>query len=549
MKKKIALVLSSVFILSAFLSSCGGTTDLSSTTSGDKSGEETVNSGSDAENSELPTLKIAVSLDPRAEDPNDMVWEQEYNKSVGVNVEYITLPSDAAGEKKNLMLASGDLPDVFMGLLNRTDIMMYKDQGLFLPVNDLIESDMPLLKEIYENYPEYKTQATAPDGNMYGFPRIEEMFGLVLNQGILSINQGWLDNLGLPMPTTLDEFRDTLTKFIEEDANGNGIADEIGLTFAGKGSNKAIGNWVNPNDIGQFLGCFGQVDRGDSLFLDENDDIFFTANTESFKEGYKYFHEMYASGLIDTEIYTMDDSALAAKLRDPADIVGAAMNFAIADRVDTERLKDFAPVPYLTGPNGEFGCRENTSEMSNPVNFVITKNCTDPVAAAKYADGTYDPVKSVEANWGPLDFVYKFDENGMMVWGELQEGYDNVDDMRAAKILSARHPLAIFDEYYNDVVQYPENAQYLLDTMETVGFIDKHLNDSYIPPLWFSTEDASRLAILQTQIFENVVDPTRRGWIVDGGVDEGWDQYIEDLESAGLDEFIEIVQKTYDASK
>ncbi len=297
------------------------------------------------------------------------------------------------------------------------------------------------------------------------------------------------------------------------------------------------------------MGCFGQADRGDSMFLDANGKIFFTATTDAFKEGYKYSHEMFKEGLIDPESYNMGDSELAAKLRDPADIVGCINNFAIADRVDTERLKDFAPVPYLTGPKGEYDCRENMSEMHNPVNFVITKACKDPVLAAKYADGTYDPVKSVETNWGALDYVYKMDDKGQMVWSDYKDGFDNFDDMRAVSVLAVRHPLAIFNDYYGKVVEYPINAQYLLDTMKAVGFVDKHLNDSYIPPLWYGTEDAARLAILQTQVYENVLDPTRRGWIIDGGVDEGWDRYLSDLKAAGLDEMISIVQKTYDSTK
>lgn len=544
------------------LSACGGNTSLPSADSGasavDTAPTEAADNPSattgeadtanDTDNSSWPTLHIATSIDARSVPPEDMMFEKKYNEMLQINVRYTTLPGDAAKEKKNLMLASNDLPDAFMGLIDRTDIMTYKDKGTFIAVDDLVENNMPLLKAIYEKYPEYKQQATTTDGKMYGFPRVEEMYGLILNQGILSINVTWLDKLGLSMPKTLDEYRDVLRAFRDGDPNGNGLQDEIPFTTSGAGSDKGIGNWVNGNDIGQFMGCFGEFDPGDSLKLDANGKIYSSAMTDAFKEGYKYFHSMYAEGLIDEEIYNNTEAMLAAKLREPEAIVGSAINFAIADRMDAERLKEYAPVPYLTGPGGEMGGRENMTEMHSPSNFVITSACGDPTVAAKYADGTYDPVMSVETNWGPLDYVYKFDENGQMVWGELKDGLDNFDDMRAVHVLAARHPLGVFNDYYGTVVEYPQNAQYLLDTMNAVGFVDKHLNDPFIPPQWYETADAERLAILSTQVY-GTIDTTRRTWIFDGGVDEGWDAYLQSLRDNGIDEMIAIIQKAYDRSK
>ena len=50
-----------------------------------------------------------------------------------------------------------------------------------------------------------------------------------MNPYRMYINQKWLDNLGLDMPTTTDELRDVLQAFREKDPNGNGQTDEIPL--------------------------------------------------------------------------------------------------------------------------------------------------------------------------------------------------------------------------------------------------------------------------------------------------------------------------------
>ena len=43
------------------------------------------------------------------------------------------------------------------------------------------------------------------------------------------INQTWLDNLGLDVPTTTEELYTVLKAFKENDPNGNGIQDEYPL--------------------------------------------------------------------------------------------------------------------------------------------------------------------------------------------------------------------------------------------------------------------------------------------------------------------------------
>ena len=43
------------------------------------------------------------------------------------------------------------------------------------------------------------------------------------------INKAWIDKLGLSMPTTTDELKAVLKAFHDQDPNGNGVQDEIGV--------------------------------------------------------------------------------------------------------------------------------------------------------------------------------------------------------------------------------------------------------------------------------------------------------------------------------
>ena len=62
----------------------------------------------------------------------------------------------------------------------------------YLPADGrLINEYMPNLKKILDDSENYWSEITAPDGHTYGFPYIEEMYGLVLTGGPLLINKTW----------------------------------------------------------------------------------------------------------------------------------------------------------------------------------------------------------------------------------------------------------------------------------------------------------------------------------------------------------------------
>ena len=62
----------------------------------------------------------------------------------------------------------------------------------------------------------------------------------------MCVRQDWLDKLSLSMPSTTDEFHQMLLTFQEQDANGNGTADEryIGL----------LGSDFQTTGVGQWFG-------------------------------------------------------------------------------------------------------------------------------------------------------------------------------------------------------------------------------------------------------------------------------------------------------
>ena len=494
---------------------------------------------------ERPVIRAVWTKNAMAMPIEEMKVVTDVEELCGIEFEVIEVPAEGASEKINLMINSGDLPDVFMNGIDANTIITYQGQDIFVPVTDYITPEiMPNLYSVLEANPEYLAAMYAPDGEIWGFPYIEEMYGLVCNQGILSINQNWLDNLGLEMPTTLDEFKEVLIAFRDNDANGNGDpSDEIPFMF--RIGTSSIGSWRNNQSIGQFFGCWGQADKGDRLALDDEGNVICTATTEAYKEGLKWFHELYEEGLIWADFALNDEAAYTAALNSEVATVGAVVHFSIIDVVPAERRAEYSAVPYLQGPNGEYGCKENISEMHSVINTAITTACEDPELVASVIDAFYEPQRSVETNWGAIGMYYQIDENGVMQWvDELPEGFDTFSQLR--QYCTPTRPCAVLQEYYDTVVAYPEDAADLYADMTKVGFVEKHLNDPIIPPnMWYSPEDQETLSFISSNLY-GLIDNYNATAILDGNIDETWDAYIASLEDAGLSQYLEIVQRTYD---
>ncbi len=475
----------------------------------------------------------------------DMKVVKDVQEISGIKLEVIEIPSDGFGEKKNLMLASGDIPDIFMQGVGVEDIQKYRDQNIFKPITSLIDTNMPNLAKILNDKPEYKAAMVDPTGEIWGWPYIEEMFGLVCNQGILSINQKWCESLGIPLPTTMDEYKAMLVAFRDNDANGNGDAtDEIPLMM--RIGESSYGNcWRNNQSPGQFFGMWGQADTGNRLALN-GDKVICTATTDAYKEGLKWFNELWKEGLIDKEMPLNDGAAYQAKMNTPDATVGSLMFFAIRDAVSADRRSEYTTIPYLQGPKGKFGVKDNISEMHQVVSGAITTACKYPDKAAGLVDLFFEPERSVESNWGEIGMYYEKDSQGVMRWvPEIPDGFDSYSQLRV--YCTPTRPSIVLKEYYDTVVEYPKDAQDLYDDMIKSGFVKEHLADPIIPPnMWYDQADQDELALICPQIY-NIIDNYNATAITDGNIDATWDKYLADLEAAGLSRYLEIVQKTYNA--
>lgn len=154
--------------------------------------------------------------------PADWAGYAVLEDQLGIKLELQMLPSNPNDQDLMVraMAAADELPDFFT--CSREVWADLAKNGMVLDVTDyyalMPNRSSVMFDDAAKNYVTY-------EGRIYGFATPSAISG---NEGLL-VRQDWLDNLGLSVPTTLDELYDVLYAFTYNDPDGNGKNDTYGF--------------------------------------------------------------------------------------------------------------------------------------------------------------------------------------------------------------------------------------------------------------------------------------------------------------------------------
>ncbi|MFD2672567.1 extracellular solute-binding protein [Marinicrinis sediminis] len=551
MKKNVMVIVSIVLILSMVLGACSNNQNANGNDSSPSQNNGEGNGGSSSEGSneitfpldESVTLDVVARREPLApSDFNENQTAQKIEEMTNVKVQWDTIVSTDYQEKKNLLLASNDLPDVFLGAdFNDSELLKYGNEGTIIPLNDLIDQHMPNLKKILDERPDIRGIITAPDGNIYSLPVGEELGSgqeeIGANPDFLYINTEWLDRLGLEMPTTIEEYTEVLRAFKAEDANGNGDKnDEIPLTYID-------GFWTG--DIGYLFGAFGVPDKTYQpqvqTFIEhlnvEDGEVKYAPLQEGYKEAVSYVHQWFAEDLVDLEAFTHDyTSYFALGKQDPL-VLGSFLWWDKNDVVAPNGYQ-YAIVP----PFKDMVVKWNNGSMIGRNGSVITVENEHPEITAKWLDTMYEPRLAAEARWGPIGVWFEEDENGMLV---QKDDIENPGEFRQKVALNNGVGL-ITGEHFKSVVAPEERAKARIDDMREI--FAPQMQDEKFPLLFFTEEELEVIERIKPDVLQYTAQ-MRAKFLMEGGVDSNWDDFIATIQDMGIEELLEVYQSAYDRYK
>lgn len=479
-------------------------------------------------------------------------------ENAGITIEWDTM-SDSLAEQVNIRIAGEQLPDAFQGVgFSNYDISTYGADGVFIDLTPYINADvMPNLTKILEEHPEIRSAITMSDGKIYGLPAAEQMgtagIGLEEDYSIYTvpqfgmINKAWLDALGLPVPTKLEELHTALVAFKENDMSATYYGNAPGSTIP---MSTGFDQWCWGQNV--FYAGFGFTnwpnDVCNDLVLNDDGTVEFVSVRDGYRDAVTYFHDWYAEGLMDIEMFSQSTSQLIAKCSQGQ--VGVATWWYI-EEVMGDKSSDYVFLPILEGPDGTYNVTVRTGGAVNSGNLNVTSACGNPEALLKFYDQWYDGEIVMQLQYGPIGTYFtEQDEKGM--WVSITDDEAREKFGKSAGELKGVHevygPKLILSSYYNDYFYMEDRAIIRLEDL-AYKFVDPYVTSMATYPIdcVYTAEELEVIDRYRAD-FESAVSEQEALWLKDGGpTDEEWDAYCQMLvDSCGMEELLKVYQAAYD---
>ncbi len=463
----------------------------------------------------------------------------------GVNLVWEEQSNEAWTERFNLMVASGDYPDLCS---TRQAYSGGMDTGInedfILPLEDYLQDYMPYYYSCLYDHG-FASSILTEEGHIPGLA-VYNLNPAAANLGLYWIRTDYLEQAGLPseqqeLPDTYDEWYTVLTAF-----KNMGIVEPLMLPSGIINSNEGL---ISGYGI---AGAFASSQMGTSMpYYVVDDEVRFGILQPEFKEFLLMLNKWYSEGLISPDFVTKN-----ASIKDPAfisTITNGDAGIFFEDQMDVETVAaqakevnpDFAMLA-LKDPMLEEGQTNHFASSAGAANaccWVTTGAAAQGEEHLRvvlgFADFWYTEVGSDLATWGPEGITFLYDEEGhhqLTDWGE--------------RILAKNENLTLKFNY----------------TMNQFGCLNRESVDSNTPVLKaaiaYRTENADSLYTLpggvkltseesyehsakyndiSTYLNEHILK-----FIVGAESFDEYDDFIDALYAFGIEDCIALYQTAYD---
>ena len=220
-----------------------------------------------------------------------------------------------------------------------------------------------------------------------------------------------------------------------------------------------------------------------------------------------------------------------------------------ADAEGGPNVNQFKTLEAVEGYDGNHYVEAATNYLDiSDRELMISKDCKDPDTLLKWADEFYTDLVSLQTFYGTIGSQITDNGDGTYSVDVPSDG-SSLDTSAWSNSLRDFGPKYMNGDFY-DKVSLPE------DQGDGIKLADDAINEKYVdtekncgfPMVQYTDEDLSRITAIGTDIYK-YVEAQYAHWVVDGGIDDEWDSYIDQLKAMGIDEFLQIQTDAYNAYK
>lgn len=455
-------------------------------------------------------------------DETNIAWKTALERA-NIDIELTNVLNADLVEKRNLLVSSGNYPDVFIrsGLDANATVTNYGD--ILIPLEDLIKEYAPNLTAWLDEVDGWK-YITAADGHIYSLPAANEKNP---EQNPIWINKKWMDNLGLEMPTSYEELYDVLKAFKEKDANGNGDPnDEIPISFSTTTSPMRLLSYADY-----------KFSWGDYLGVDENEELFYVPMDESFKEVLALCAKMFDEGIIDKNSFVQDNAQMAA-VGQAGDVLGAFSRAGGFQAVGKEQDENYMILTPFS---------EGTFAISTPLTanaMSITDKCENPEVLVAWADYFYTEEGGALVWMGVEGKTYKVNADGTWEWILSEEYGADVSTLRAKSTISGTQKTPYIQPDF-----WRSGMSTNVDPDEV--YLNKERSRVYemgvvpMPVLSYTEEESETRGTIKADVTAYIDQYVAQVVTGELDLDASWEDYLKTLKDMRVEELIKIYQDAY----
>lgn len=455
----------------------------------------------------------------------ELPWRQYLGEETGIEVEYIHPPEGNAEEALNVLLASGDYPDIieYAWPGYPGGVARLLNDGVIYELNELMEEYAPHLTKYYEENPEIARQVKSDDGEFLLVPFIRGTKELRHTSGPI-LRADWLAEANLEPPNTIDEWEKVLTEFKNQGCKKpfTGSLSQIRMTFV----------------------C--AFDIHESFYPDDKQ-VKFGPIEDGYKEFLETMADWYNNGLLDSEFSAVDRTIQDANMTSgEAGSTRAAGGGQMGPYILTGKEKDpdfdLVSTPLPTKNPGGKPKYSQSYEFTSNGHAVITTSCENPEIAMRFLDYAYSEEGYILYNFGREGESFEY-VDGVPTYSDLV--MDNPDGLTVAQAMSKYclanvcGPFVQAPEYIQQYYELDQQKQALVDWSTT----DE--NTSVMPPITFTEEESDEVAKIMADI-NTYNDEMTMKFIMGKEPVSKIDEFQSTIKDMGIDRAIELYQKALD---
>ncbi len=440
--------------------------------------------------------------------------------------------------KVDLLLGTNQMPDIIKVQDNCSDIVStYAPSGVLLDLTDYLPQYAPHYSALREGDDNIKMYDY--NGQVFSFVQVTNKSEWPIFGPAWNLRTDWLEETGLPAPTTLDDLLEVLVAIKKNHPESDIWTCRKGTTNLLERAAYSMGSGYN------------------IYFEPETNRWEFAQINDSFKYVLGFLAKAYAQGVLDPDYAVMNSTLWKEKMSTgeaalSIDNPGFNSEFTYAlQETNPNACVEVIRVPVNGYTNTARSARYDAPENAG---FLVSADIEHPEVAVALLDWLYSPEGIAVTNYGREGETFYYDENGqpqfLEAWvNDNLEGKEG-DYLGALQVLVGGGQLKMAGCWDNENAKASARRAAQIEmpasekSMYTMFTQDPAYHAGYIKPQ-LTVEDNETVADILSAVDTYLAGQYDRFIMGEVGID-AWDEVIAKVKSMGIDRVVEIYNSTYD---